>query len=67
MKLQIQGMHCESCAQVIAMELEEIPGFKSARINSATGEGTVVAGSEVSDAQIVGSVAKVGYKSRVAE
>lgn len=33
--LRIHGMHCTSCAMVIDMDLEDLPGVKEARTNYA--------------------------------
>lgn len=64
-KLQIEGMHCQSCAEVITLELNEIPGIKSAKINSQTKEGTVVAAGKVGDARIIAAVSRAGYNGRI--
>ena len=64
-KLRIEGMHCESCEKIITMELQEIPGVESAKINSQTGAGLVMVREEVSDAQIIAAVVKAGYQSRI--
>lgn len=64
-KLKISGMHCGSCEKIIEMELQEIPGFKSAKINSQAGEGEVVVDEKVGDDQIIQAVQKAGYGASI--
>lgn len=64
-KLKIEGMHCESCEKIIGMELKEIFGLKSAKINFQTGEGEIITEQEVTNKQIIDAVLKAGYKSEI--
>lgn len=64
-KLKITGMHCGSCEKIIEMELRDIPGLKSVKINFQSGEGDVVVGREVSDDQIVQAVQRAGYGANI--
>ncbi|MBI5071458.1 heavy metal translocating P-type ATPase [Candidatus Falkowbacteria bacterium] len=64
-KLKIIGMHCGSCEKIIEMELRDIPGLKSAKINFQSGEGEVIVSEEVSDEQIIKAVEKAGYSVNI--
>jgi len=64
-KLHIEGMHCGSCEKIIEMELLDVPGIKSAKINFQTGNGEIVAEQNVSDEEITSAVFRVGYKGEV--
>ena len=64
-KLKIEGMHCGSCEKIIEMELLDVPGFKSAKINSQTGEGEVVFDQNVDDGQITAAIIRAGYKGEI--
>jgi len=65
-KLQIEGMHCGSCAKIIEMELEEIAGVKSVKIDSRdkSGEVTIEEGA-VDESAIIAAIVKAGYRGTV--
>ncbi|EKE06012.1 MAG: hypothetical protein ACD_19C00120G0001, partial [uncultured bacterium] len=64
-KLHIEGMHCGSCEKIIEMELLDVPGIKSAKINFQTGTGDVITESNVNSEQITAAVFRAGYKGDV--
>ncbi len=66
-RLKIEGMHCQSCEKIIEMELLEVLGIKSAKINSQTNEGEVVVESQVNDQQIIEAISKAGYNGEIIE
>lgn len=65
-KLQIEGMHCGSCEKIIEMELEDISGVKSVKVDAAakTGE-VVVEEGKVSEVEITSAIARAGYRGTV--
>lgn len=61
-KFKITGMHCSSCALTIDMDLEDLPGVKSASTSYAKAETEVEFDSgKVSDALILETIKKSGY------
>jgi Cu+-exporting ATPase len=66
-KLKIDGMHCVSCEKIIGMELSDIQGVRSAKIDFQAGTGEVIVDQNVSDEQIIAVIAKAGYKSEVVQ
>ncbi|KKQ27240.1 MAG: Copper-translocating P-type ATPase [Candidatus Magasanikbacteria bacterium GW2011_GWC2_37_14] len=62
-KLKIEGMHCGSCEKIIEMELLDVPGIKSAKVNYQSGEGDIVADQEITDIQLKDAVFRAGYKA----
>jgi P-type Cu+ transporter len=62
-KLQIEGMHCGSCEKIIEMELKELVGVKSIKIDSASKSGEVVIeDGAIQEDEIVAAIARAGYK-----
>src|SRR3989339_1529345 len=64
-KLKIEGMHCGSCEKIIEMELLDVPGIKSAKINYQSSEGNIIADQETTDIQIKDAVFRAGYKAEM--
>lgn len=66
-QLQIQGMHCASCAMLIDDELEELAGVKSSSTSYARQKADVdFDESRVGIDQLVGKIAELGYDARPA-
>ncbi|MEK9165623.1 MAG: cation transporter, partial [Patescibacteria group bacterium] len=63
--LKISGMHCASCEKLIEMELSGVNGVKSAKIDSALGQGEVLAEKKVSDALLLEAVKTAGYQAEI--
>lgn len=63
--LNIQGMHCASCEKIIEMELKEVAGFESAKINHKTGEAIVEAKPETDKNAILEAIKKAGYEAQI--
>ena len=40
-RLDIEGMHCSSCASLIEKTVAKVPGVASVNVNFATSQGTV--------------------------
>jgi len=66
-RLKTSGMHCGSCAMMIQMTLEDLPGVKAAKAEYATGMADVTYDSDVVDADaLVAAVQAAGYGAEVA-
>ena len=61
-KLDIEGMHCSSCAMNIDFDLEDLDGVKSAKTSYAK-QFTEVEfdDSKVSESEIAAQIKKTGY------
>lgn len=65
-RLKLTGMHCGSCAMMIQMSLEDVPGVKSAKAEYATGVADVTYDSDVvSTDALVAAVVAAGYGAEV--
>jgi P-type Cu+ transporter len=61
-KLQIDGMHCSSCAMNIDFDLEDIDGVQNAKTNYAKQECEVEFDEEkVKKENIIQTIKKTGY------
>ncbi len=57
LKLNIQGMHCGSCAKMIEMELEE-------KVDSISGKAEIdFDDDKISESEIKDIILKMGYKT----
>lgn len=62
------GMHCPSCAALIQMSVEELPGVESVRSDYPTGITEVRHDPEVAtDAAIIAEIVKIGYGAELAD
>lgn len=61
-KIIVDGMHCSSCSQLMASELEEL-GAYDVTIDIKTGE--VCFSGELTEQQIAQAVASAGFTLRV--
>ncbi len=62
------GMHCPSCAALIQMTVEDLPGVRSVRSDYPTGITEVVHDSSIaSDRAIIAEIVKVGYGAELAD
>ena len=63
-KLKIKGRHCTSCAMVMDMDLEDLPGVCSCKTSYAKAETEVEYDpDEVSIEKIVEAIKKSGYQT----
>ncbi len=60
--LQIEGMHCASCAGRVERTLMAVPGVASASVNIATERADITLGAPVSREVLVAAVTDAGYK-----
>lgn len=62
--LQIQGMHCASCALIIEKKLKKLPEIKEANVNISTEKGSFVFDeSKISEKDVIENIKKIGYKA----
>ncbi len=65
--LNISGMHCASCAQVIEKSLNKVKGVKSANVNLASEKAQVVlTDGQNLDEKLIKAVQDVGYQATIA-
>ncbi len=62
-ELEIDGMSCASCAASIESALGELEGVREANVNFAAEQAHVVAGPDVTTAQLVAAVEDSGYEA----
>ncbi len=63
---KIIGMHCTSCAMTIDLDLEEVPGVKSAKTNYAKSLSEVEFDDAlVSPDKIIATISKSGYTAEL--
>ncbi len=60
--LDIEGMHCASCASNAERSLKKIPGIKSAQVNVLTKKGYINCEDCVTEQQIRDAISRPGYK-----
>ena len=61
-KLNIEGMHCASCASNVERSLKNVKGVKSVSVGIMTKKGFVEVEDNVRDEDLINAVKKVGYK-----
>lgn len=66
-QLKTTGMHCGSCAMMIQMTLEDLPGVKAAKAEYATGLAEVTYDSDTVDTDaLIAAVKGAGYGAELA-
>ena len=61
-KLNIEGMHCASCAKIIESKLEKVPGVESANVNFGAEKAVVVFDSSKTGIdELINAVKSAGY------
>ncbi|MGT2950622.1 copper-translocating P-type ATPase [Streptococcus cuniculi] len=61
----VEGMSCASCAMTVEKTLQSLTGVTAANVNLATEQATVAyEAGEVGEADLIGAVAKAGYRLR---
>ncbi|MEK6914379.1 MAG: heavy metal-associated domain-containing protein [Nanoarchaeota archaeon] len=62
LKLNIEGMHCASCASNIERSLKNVKGVNNANVSLMLKKGIIEIEDFVSEEDLKKAVAKVGYK-----
>ena len=66
--LSITGMHCTSCAQLIAQSLQETEGIQEATVDFKTGKAQVRYDADATNAQeLLNVVEEAGYSATIAK
>ncbi|MHB1355055.1 MAG: heavy metal translocating P-type ATPase [Anaerolineae bacterium] len=65
--LQIEGMHCSSCEQIITEDLNALPGLSEVQINQAQKNGSLVIDTELTSVeQVLATITADGFQVQVA-
>lgn len=66
LKLKINGMHCGSCAKIIALDLEQVTGVKKVEVDQKTNSATVVIDEGIiGDQMILETIKNSGYEGEL--
>ncbi|MDP2930222.1 MAG: heavy metal translocating P-type ATPase [bacterium] len=63
--LNIKRMHCASCEKIIEMELKEVVGVESAKVNYQTGEAVIEVKPETDKNAVLEAVKRAGYEAQI--
>lgn len=64
--LNIEGMHCSSCAMNIDFDLEDLPGIKIAKTNYAKQKCEVeFEENRITTEEVLKQITKTGYKAKL--
>ena len=65
-QFQVEGMHCDGCAQSITAALQAVPGIKSATVSFESKKATVVTeGKQLATSEIEKTINDLGFKARL--
>lgn len=67
MEVEIDGMHCLSCAQTIERAVKRIDGVESCVIDYALGLGTIEINSKASKEKIIQAIKAAGYHAEIVD
>ena len=65
--INIEGMHCASCASNVEKSLSKVQGIKNARVNLIMKKGYADVEDNVSEEQVKTAVKKTGYLAKSVE
>ena len=65
--LNISGMHCASCEKIISLELQQVTGVESVKVDYLAGEAVIEATPGVDKDAIVAAVKKAGYETQIVQ
>ncbi len=62
----VSGMHCNSCAQLIEIELQDLPGVKTANVDYASEKAIVeFDAAKLTEQKIIEAIKKSGYSAKL--
>ncbi len=65
-KFNVSGMHCQSCAQLITMELSDVDGITGVMIDQKSGMGSAtLTRDDLTSNDVVLAVERAGYKATI--
>ncbi len=63
-KLEVEGMHCEGCAQIIQSLLERKTGVHTVKVSFSDGEARILYDNQsVEESQLIMVIEKAGYRA----
>lgn len=65
LQFKISGMHCESCAKIIKMNIEEVSGVGEIKIDVKGGAAQVGADDFVKPEEILAKIKEAGYEAKI--
>jgi len=63
-KIEIEGMHCASCASNIERSLSKVPGVKNPRVSLMTKKGMAEVADGVKEEELKHAVRRAGYNAK---
>ena len=67
-QLNITGMHCSSCANLVERSLKKVPGVNSANVNFAAEKASVIYDATQANSQmLIEAITKAGYKAELVD
>ena len=61
LQFSITGMHCDACAKLCTMDLQDIPGVQNASVDYETGKAVLESSQDISTDQIKNVIEHDGY------
>ncbi|AKH32961.1 putative copper-transporting ATPase PacS [candidate division SR1 bacterium Aalborg_AAW-1] len=61
LSIDIEGMHCSSCALLIEKSLKKVPGVQNANVNFSSSQAMVKVAGNISQDQLIKAVENAGY------
>jgi len=67
-RIEIEGMHCSSCANLVERSLKKLPGVSQASVNFAAEKANVIYDeTQVKPQNLIEAIKKAGYKAELAD
>jgi len=67
-RIEIEGMHCSSCANLIERSLKKLPGVSQANVNFAAEKANIIYDEvQVKPQNLIEAIKKAGYKAELAD
>lgn len=66
-QLDLEGMHCASCAILIQKSLEGLPEVKDATVNFASSRASVIGDESLNPESLIAAIIRAGYKANLHE
>jgi len=67
-RIEIEGMHCSSCANLIERSLKKVPGVSQANVNFAAEKANIIYDeAQVKPQNLIEAIKKAGYKAELVD
>lgn len=63
-KIEIEGMHCASCASNIERSLSKVPGLKNPKVSLLLKKGSAEVSDSIKEEEIKQAVRRAGYNTK---